>query len=143
VVAIISVLAAIATPNFLEAQTRAKLARVKSDQRTIATALDTYVIDHNVYPPSESMYVPLPSRRFDPLTTPISYLTSVPRDPFKRKPGNSYEDSIRAHDPKEPLDIYLYDLAAVQTGGGGGNGAGRNISYSLTRGGPDGHIHCP
>ena len=38
VVAIISILAAIAVPNFLEAQTRPKLARVRSDLRTL-TAL--------------------------------------------------------------------------------------------------------
>src|SRR5215218_4224074 len=47
VVAIIAILAAIAVPNFLEAQTRAKVARVKNDQRVIATALESYAVDHN------------------------------------------------------------------------------------------------
>jgi len=51
VVAIIAILAAIAVPNFLEAQTRSKVARVKSDQRTIATAFETYFVDYNKYPP--------------------------------------------------------------------------------------------
>lgn len=37
VVAIIAILAAIAVPNFLEAQTRAKVSRVKSDMRTLTT----------------------------------------------------------------------------------------------------------
>lgn len=50
VVAIIAILAAIAVPNFLEAQTRAKVARVQSDQRTYSTALETYYIDNNSYP---------------------------------------------------------------------------------------------
>ena len=50
VVAIIAILAAIAVPNFLEAQTRSKVTRVKSDQRTIATALEAYRLDQNVYP---------------------------------------------------------------------------------------------
>lgn len=50
VVAIIAILAAIAVPNFLEAQTRAKVARVKSDQRSMATALETYYVDNNQYP---------------------------------------------------------------------------------------------
>ncbi len=50
VVAIIAILAAIAVPNFLEAQTRAKIARVLSDQRTYATALETYQIDNSTYP---------------------------------------------------------------------------------------------
>ena len=50
VVAIIAILAAIAVPNFLEAQTRAKVSRVMSDQRTYATALGTYQIDNSSYP---------------------------------------------------------------------------------------------
>ncbi len=50
VVAIIAILAAIAVPNFLEAQTRAKVSRVLSDQRTYATALETYMIDNSAYP---------------------------------------------------------------------------------------------
>lgn len=54
VVAIIAILAAIAVPNFLEAQTRAKVARVLSDQRTYATALETYMIDHSTYFPHYS-----------------------------------------------------------------------------------------
>jgi prepilin-type N-terminal cleavage/methylation domain-containing protein len=43
VVAIIAILAAIAVPNFLEAQVRAKVARVKSDHRTMATAIESYL----------------------------------------------------------------------------------------------------
>ena len=50
VVAIIAILAAIAVPNFLEAQTRAKVSRVLSDERTYSTALETYYIDNNAYP---------------------------------------------------------------------------------------------
>jgi len=50
VVAIIAILAAIAVPNFLEAQTRAKVARVKNDQRSLATAIETYYLDNNTYP---------------------------------------------------------------------------------------------
>ena len=47
VVAIIAILAAIAVPNFLEAQTRAKITRVKSDLRTLATGVESYMVDHN------------------------------------------------------------------------------------------------
>ena len=50
VVTIIGVLAAIAVPNFLNAQTRAKLSRVKSDLRAAEVALEAYHIDNNAYP---------------------------------------------------------------------------------------------
>ena len=49
VVAIIAILAAIAVPNFLEAQTRAKISRAKADMRSMATAAETYCIDYNTY----------------------------------------------------------------------------------------------
>ncbi|MCP4704683.1 MAG: prepilin-type N-terminal cleavage/methylation domain-containing protein, partial [candidate division Zixibacteria bacterium] len=42
VVAIIGILAAIAVPNFLNAQTRAKLARIESDLKSLSTALAMY-----------------------------------------------------------------------------------------------------
>jgi type II secretion system protein G len=50
VVAIIAILAAIAVPNFLEAQTRSKIARAKADMRTIATAVEAYALDYNRHP---------------------------------------------------------------------------------------------
>ncbi|HUT24615.1 MAG TPA: prepilin-type N-terminal cleavage/methylation domain-containing protein, partial [Sumerlaeia bacterium] len=40
VVAIIAILAAIAVPNFLEAQVRSKVSRVLNDHRVWATALE-------------------------------------------------------------------------------------------------------
>lgn len=49
VVAIIAILAAIAVPNFLEAQTRAKTSRVKNDMRALATGLEAYGVDNNGY----------------------------------------------------------------------------------------------
>ncbi|MGI8907609.1 MAG: type II secretion system protein [Candidatus Sumerlaeaceae bacterium] len=52
VVAIIAILAAIAVPNFLEAQVRAKVSRVKNDQRSLATGIETYYVDNNTYPVS-------------------------------------------------------------------------------------------
>jgi prepilin-type N-terminal cleavage/methylation domain-containing protein len=82
VVAIIAILAAIAVPNFLEAQTRAKVSRVKADLRSVATAVEAYIVDYNVYPPD----VPNPQYRLEDvyqLSTPIAYITNVGlRDPF-------------------------------------------------------------
>ncbi|MCB2155024.1 prepilin-type N-terminal cleavage/methylation domain-containing protein [bacterium] len=85
VVAIIAILAAIAVPNFLEAQTRAKTSRVKADIRTLATAIESYGVDHNAYPPHKTGAggeIAYPDR-YVPLTTPVAYITSIPsRDPF-------------------------------------------------------------
>ena len=51
VVAIIGILAAIAVPNFLNAQVRAKVANTQADQRSLATAIESYRLDNNMYPP--------------------------------------------------------------------------------------------
>lgn len=56
VVAIISILAAIAVPNFLEAQTRAKISRCKADMRTMATAIEAYAVDFVKYPFSSGIH---------------------------------------------------------------------------------------
>ena len=85
VVAIISILATIAVPNFLEAQTRAKVARVKNDHRIVALALETYAVDRNSYPPNKrkNEYFFELSSLFQ-LTSPISYLENVnQRDVFR------------------------------------------------------------
>lgn len=50
VVAIIAILAAIAVPNFLEAQIRSKVSRVRTDIRSLATGIESYYIDNNLYP---------------------------------------------------------------------------------------------
>jgi len=77
VVAIIAILAAIAVPNFLEAQVRSKVSRCKADQRSVGLAVESYALDNNGYPPGRA--VPVPIR----LTTPIAYITAAMlRDPF-------------------------------------------------------------
>lgn len=101
VVAIISILSAIAVPNFLEAQTRAKVSRVKNDQRTIVTALEAYALDYNKYPPRTpggalvSIARKMGSvgerpRDVSRLTTPISYLTTYPIDVFENRLAPPY-----------------------------------------------------
>jgi len=86
VVAIIAILAAIAVPNFLEAQTRAKVSRTKADLRSVATALEAYAVDYNTYPditPGAAIYLEYLEHK---LTTPVAYITSVDmKDPFGAK----------------------------------------------------------
>ena len=49
VVAIIAILAVIAVPNFLEAQTRSKVSRVRADHFALATALEAYRVNEMGY----------------------------------------------------------------------------------------------
>jgi type II secretion system protein G len=82
VVAIIGILAAIAIPNFLQAQTRAKVSRAKADMRSITTAMESYAVDTNKYP--ENAWMADVGLIYQwRLTTPIDYLTSVPQDLFR------------------------------------------------------------
>lgn len=107
VVAIIAILAAIAVPNFLEAQTRAKVSRTKADMRSLVTALETYNIDHNSYP-SDAGNQPIgtgimrrPYTPYNPLanytigfelSTPVAYITSMQAfvDPFRAHRAAEY-----------------------------------------------------
>ncbi len=104
VVAIIAILAAIAVPNFLEAQTRSKVSRVRSDHRSLATAIETYYIDNNTYPAStrtidetadrdvlqgvasgdysSTFRIRVGTEQMSTLTTPVAYITSNFPDPF-------------------------------------------------------------
>ena len=85
VVAIIAILALIAVPNFLEAQTRAKVARSNNDLRTYAVALEAYCIDWNSYVndhDSNFLAYSTLQNGFTRLTSPVAYMTSLPHDPF-------------------------------------------------------------
>ena len=118
VVAIIAILAAIAVPNFLEAQTRSKVSRAKSDMRTTATGLEAYFVDRNRYPLDRHSGVDAYVDRLRQLTTPIAYITSIPSDPFAEKGHilkyvatrgvNPYARPITTNDFVEPL---TYDYA--------------------------------
>lgn len=77
VVAIISILASIAVPNFLEAQIRAKVARCQAELQTLALGVVAYHLDNDLYPPHTDRPTDLCV-----ITTPIAYLAALPRDPF-------------------------------------------------------------
>ena len=83
VVAIIGILAAIAVPNFLNAQVRAKIANTEADERSLATALETYRLDNNIYPPTPDTAANMRYARLAKLTSPIPYMSTVPLDPFR------------------------------------------------------------
>lgn len=117
VVAIIAILAAIAVPNFLDAQVRSKVARAKSDMRTLALAVESYYGDNNAAPLSPEnplsvsgsnwWWISLGSGEARlagwelRLTSPVAYITKTPKDPFhtttawiSRSTGQ--QDTVRA-----------------------------------------------
>ena len=85
VVAIIGILAAVAVPNFLNAQVRSKVTRTQADHRALATAMETYRLDHNMYPPTPDTAAYLRYARLAKLTSPVPYMNTVPIDPFLSK----------------------------------------------------------
>lgn len=81
VVAIIGILAAIAVPNFLNAQVRAKVSRALADLRSIRTALEMYTTDNGraILDPVEMNTLGRQKGSlagWEQLTTPISYISS-------------------------------------------------------------------
>ena len=93
VTAIISILASIALPNFMEAQIRSKVSRVKADCISLRTAIEAYRLDHAAYPyrrnedASDSDIIPIPkisecSSQMSVLTTPVGYMNYLPVDIF-------------------------------------------------------------
>lgn len=107
VVAIIGILAAIAVPNFLNAQMRARVARVEADFKSLETALEMYRLDNNAYPNDHDLdaYANGHEHGLFSLTSPIAYMSSVPPNPFVNKDlattfnfgsGNAYAANGRA-----------------------------------------------
>lgn len=120
VVAIIGILAAIAIPNFNQAQVRSKVAKSQAEMRAIETAVEAYQVDNAVYPtgslgfviPGSSIY----NERLRVLTTPISYLSSLPVDPFNPGGGLDYSADARG---VTTYDYNSYEaLIVIWTGNG-------------------------
>ena len=156
VVAIIAILAAIAVPNFLEAQTRSKVSRAKADLRSLATGVESYLVDNNRYPASfrvgdvfGAYQLELTLHR---ITTPIAYMSSVSMlDPFGGNRQGSDVDHIRSiymytnyeviapgilGDPNDPQTS---DWASIVTPAlvPGGQAAFSHRAYALTSAGPN------
>lgn len=152
VVAIIGILAAIAVPNFLNAQIRAKIARSQADMRSTVTGIEEMRLDsgmmlvdfwdddtdwgkdrlandfNNVGNVGEAL------RRqvhvLMPLTSPISYMSSIPQDPFA---PNALEDSSGGHSERFGVagnNVYYYaDYDWADTSGGGYGGTRYNPPF--------------
>lgn len=142
VVAIIGILAAIAVPNFLNAQIRAKIAKTEAEMRIFVHAQETYRLDNGHYPPH---YHQPWQNKF--LTTPISYVGSIPKDIFQnpktpeqrtwvlaygeyhREPIYNANGTSFMHDPNQRIQNNPADVKRAL--------AGRPHSYELWSIGPN------
>lgn len=121
VVAIIGILAAIAVPNFLNAQIRAKISRGLADMKAVATGVDMSRIDRNVllvdwwdddrewgHERLRTVFNMVGASDFEarntfailaPITSPIAYMASIPIDPFSDNLTSSTSYRYGDNDP--------------------------------------------
>ncbi len=145
VVAIIGILAAIAVPNFLNAQVRAKLARSKADMRAILMGIEQLRLDTGHLPIDgwdddttegrdilENIFngvgnFPEGERKkthyLGVLTSPVSYLSSVPIDPFLGKLRDETDRGFGS-----PTDTYTYADFDPNIPGTGSNNNNMNLA---------------
>ncbi|CAN5403698.1 hypothetical protein BH09SUM1_BH09SUM1_17580 [soil metagenome] len=145
VVAIIAILAAIAVPNFLEAQTRAKVSRAKADMRTLATGIESYYVDNNRYMINTAPASGTGRYSLILLSTPIAYVTNgLFYDPFLPPGATSIATQTSSFVSTTILDkCYQYSLRGDNGTGGidvglGGTTIGQRGKWWLLRSyGPD------
>ncbi len=140
VVAIIAILAAIAVPNFLEAQMRAKVSKAKAEQRMLANATEAYRVDNNFYMPYPLWGGHASFRYTNALTTPIAYISHADAvidlfvDQEMVNVANArygyFSDSKARNDPTWALKM--------RNMRGDGWSQTEELIYVFTSGGPDG-----
>ncbi len=140
VVAIIAILAAIAVPNFLEAQTRSKVSRLFADMRTIKTGLEAYRVDTNKYPETDLGQTDIRGSGVGMfrLTTPVAYITSIAPSPFQEDQTGNPGTPKNTNTLNIPLYVRaaVYGSANLPGGVGGasdGNSNGIDDNYEADR----------
>ncbi len=113
-------LISIIMPNIVVTKDRSDSSRAKSEEQALASALESYYIDHNQYPLpdyDENGRPVIPHI----LTTPFAYITSLFHDPFKDK-GKGYY-GYGCDMPTNSIDtVYGYNTSY--------RGYGNNTVYS-------------
>ncbi len=138
VVAIIGILAAIAVPNFLNAQVRAKLANCYGQLSSLRTAIGTYEVDWG-WPPMDRGEEIYTGQSYVPLTTPVAYVNGfgIVQDIFppKQEDRKYYEYGASLRLGAEP------DTSSGQSRIAEYKAAG--VSWVTVSGGPDGDTDWP
>ncbi|MGC9326351.1 MAG: type II secretion system protein [Candidatus Hinthialibacter sp.] len=177
VVAIIGILAAIAVPNFLNAQIRAKVARSQADTKNLGTAIESFRIDRgglliDIWDDDGTICLELLKKDFGhiansskatrlmrdvmaPLTTPISYMSNIPQDPFLKNPktvasnetwtGQLDTYTYVDNDPRctDAWPPHNHNIDAYQPANQGVSGAVRPLTrgeFAIIGSGPDGIV---
>ncbi len=177
VVAIIGILAAIAVPNFMNAQVRAKVARSQADTRALGTAVETFRIERgglliDIWDDDGAICLEILNRDFGhiansakatrlmrdvmaPLTTPVSYISAIPQDPFLKEPkrvaasetwtGQLDTYTYVDNDPRctDAWPPHNHNIDAYQPANQGVMGAVRPLGrgeFALIGSGPDGEV---
>ena len=108
VIAIILILIAIALPNFLEAQIRAKVVKAKGEIRSLGIAMESYFLDWKFYPAQHERDggSTRTQRGLFWLTSPNQYLTDIPEDPFNAFSSDSSKTTY-----------ITYEMGGMEVGG--------------------------
>ncbi|MGI8908805.1 MAG: type II secretion system protein [Candidatus Sumerlaeaceae bacterium] len=138
VVGIIAILASIAAVNYSHATARSRVATVKNDFRLLAGAVEVYRVDNNAVPPAAGVgihynefgpFTDPVGKRLIPLTTPLAYLSSIPRDPFPPT-SEQLESGV--------LDLYdTYDYVNAGAEPERGSGITSGAEWRIVSAGPD------
>mgnify|MGYP006271423221 CR=1 FL=1 len=129
VVAIIGILAAIAVPNFLNAQLRAKVARVQAEMKGLGDAYSLYKLDFSEWPPH--LDGDPAQHRF--VTSPIAYYSSSVDDIFSNTDPAypSYNQYFRGQYHAEPHAVHHQRITIPQI-----RAQTDNVAFFMTSLGP-------
>ncbi len=132
VIAIILILIAIALPNFLEAQIRAKVTKAKGEIRSLLIAMESYNLDFNYYPAQHERNggTNRNARGLFWLTSPNQYITAIPEDPF----------AIFGADESSGITYVTYESGGMEVGGstfGGERCPTCMVTWAIFSNGPD------
>ncbi|MBI1389039.1 MAG: prepilin-type N-terminal cleavage/methylation domain-containing protein [bacterium] len=142
VTAVIGILVSIAAPNFMSAQTRAKIARAQSDLRLLSQCIELYRLDSGNVPFTDGPFAPGYFERLRPLTTPVAYIGAPPTDPFQPMlhPFLFSEDEAERWENR----MYIYNRSDAENGAShGADNHPAGFAWSLASVGPDHRLHYP
>ncbi|HLN58757.1 MAG TPA: prepilin-type N-terminal cleavage/methylation domain-containing protein [Thermoanaerobaculia bacterium] len=132
VIAIIGILAAIAIPNLLAAVQRGRQKRSMADMRSLATAIESYAVDTNLYPDAvceAGMYTSDTAVTLDSASFTILVPSYIARVPFSDGWGNSFLYAVPTAKATGPHDHYRLESLG-RDGSAGGRTCGTTHDFN-------------